>query len=196
MSADASQRRGSFTTVIREGVERMCKEFSARVDRLGFQRTRKMFWTRRHEHTVDFIYLFRKGSSYGAASNASVWMRVHCSIRILNDDFTGAALIGPSSADLRNPEISAARYHMRFNAQTWSTFDRCIDDMERFVKEHGTPWFTRFRDPQKLLELPDAFVKPRQKELLQASLAGRSRDSNVSASLKLLGLKLKSRPMK
>ena len=158
MSADASHPRASFTAVVREGVERMCKEFSARVEPLGFQRTRKMFWTRRREHTVDFIYLFRKGSSYGGARNASVWMRVHCSIRILNDDFPGAALIGPSSDDLGNPEISASRYHLRFNAQTWSTFDRCINDMERFVKEHGEPWFARFREAQELLKMSDTLL--------------------------------------
>jgi hypothetical protein len=188
MSADGSPSKESFTAVVRRGVERMCKEFSVRLDPLGFQRTRKMLWTRRHEHTVDFIDLFRKGSSYGAARNASVSMRIYCSIRILNDDFPTIPLIGPNSDDLANPQTWAARYHMRFNAETWSTFDRCINDMERFVKEIGEPWFFRLRDPKNLFELPNTVLKPTQKALLQASIDGNRSDSNVAASKKLLGL--------
>ncbi len=40
--------------------------------------------------------------------------------------------------------IRAGRYHLRFNAKSGDTYDRCLDDLVRFVKEHGEPWFARF----------------------------------------------------
>ena len=78
-------------------LEKACKDFTVRIEPLGFRRTRKMFWIRRHPHTVDFIHFHRSGSSYGKPINYSVRIRVHFGIRVLNDDSQGAALNGPFS---------------------------------------------------------------------------------------------------
>src|SRR5262245_56687424 len=67
----------SFTSIVRAGLERACRDFTARVQPLGFRRTLKMFWTRRHPTTVDFIHFHRHGSTYGAPRTASVHIRVH-----------------------------------------------------------------------------------------------------------------------
>src|SRR5687767_7546982 len=135
------------TKVVRAGLERACREFTARIAQLGFQRARKMLWTRRHFLTVDFIHFHRCGSSYGAPINFSVDIRVHFGIRVLNDDFPALALNGPSSDEGR---IHAGRYHLRFNAQTGSTYDKRLDDHVRLVTERGELWFRRrCRSPRR-----------------------------------------------
>ena len=53
----------SFTSIVRAGLERSCRDFTARVEPLGFGRTLKMFWTRRHPLTVDLIHFHRHGST-------------------------------------------------------------------------------------------------------------------------------------
>lgn len=174
------------TQVVRQGVEKACQDFSERISPLGFARTKKMFWTRRHDHTVDFIHFHRSGSSYGKPRNYSVDIRVHFAIRVLNDTFEAAALNGPFSDPGR---IHDGRYHHRFNAQTGSTYDRCIEDLVRFVVEHGEPWFVRFRELDALLTLADSPLRPPEKERLRAAIAGQPDPAAIAQSLKLLGLK-------
>jgi len=123
--------------IVREGLEKACKEFNARVKPLGFSRTKKMLWTRRHDLTVDFISFSRSGSSYGAPANASVQIRVHLGIRVLNDGGNCGALTinGPSSDDNSSSKIRSGRYHLRLNAVSGSTFARCIDRTPFFGPE-------------------------------------------------------------
>lgn len=174
------------SSIVRAGLERACKEFTARIEPLGFQRTLKMFWTRRHPLTVDFIHFHRSGSTYGAPHTASVNIRVHFGIRVLNDDFVAAALNGPhSDAGI----ISGGRYHLRFNAETGSTFERCVDDLGRFVVEQGEPWFQKFRSVEALSKLSDSPLRPEVKESLLAAHNGQSSPPRIAASLKLLGIK-------
>ena len=174
------------TKVVRPELERACNEFTVRIAPLGFLRTKKMFWTRSHPPTVDFIHLSRSGSSYGAPINYSVEIVVHCGIRVLNAKFAAAALNGPSSDPRRSRE---GRYHLRFNAQTGSTFERCVDDLVRFVTEQGEPWFQRFRDTAQLLDAPESPLSAEDRELLRAALAGQSSPANEATSRKLLGIK-------
>lgn len=173
------------TRIVRAGTERLCKEFTSRVAVHGFQRTRKMFWTRRQAFTIEFIYFFRSGSTYGAPRNFSVDIRVHFGIRVLNDTFVGAALNGPWS-DVTNTRLG--RYHLRFNAKSGDAYDRCIDDLTRFVVEHGKPWFDRFRSADSLLGLPDSPLKPPEKQLLADAIAGKADPENEAKSLKLFGI--------
>ena len=176
----------TLTQVVREGVERACSEFTARVTPLGFQRAKRMFWIRRHPLAVELIHFHRHGSTYGAPRTASVDLRVHFGVRILNDGFPILALNGPFSDPGR---LRSGRYHLRFNAQTDSTFERCVDDLVRFVAEQGEPWFQRFSGVEGLLELPDSPLNAEQKALLQAAQAGHSNPNNVAKSLKILGIK-------
>jgi hypothetical protein len=176
----------STTQVVRDGLEKACREFTERASPLGFTRTKKMFWTREHQHTVDFIHFHRSGSSYGAPRNFSVDIRVHFGIRVLNDTFEAAALNGPFS----DPTLTrTGNYHLRFNAKSGSTYDRCIDDLFRFVVEQGEPWFIRFREPSTL---GDARVSPLRFDSIEAfslALLGKSQPANVAKSRKILGIK-------
>ena len=175
-----------FTSVVRAGLEKACREFTVRVEPLGFRRTLKMFWTRRHPLIADFIHFHRSGSSYGAPRTASVDIRVHFGIRVLNDDFVAAALNGPQSDA---GTLRSGRYHLRFNAETWSTYERCVDDLTRFVIEQGEPWFQRFRLTEALLQSPDSPLRPQDKESLRSALAGQASAERIAASLKVLGIK-------
>jgi hypothetical protein len=174
------------TKIVRRELERVCKDFTSRLAPMGFVRTKKMFWTRCHPPTVDFVHLFRSGSSYGAPINYSVEVGVHFGIRVLNDTFVAAALNGPSSDAER---CRTGRYHLRFNAQTGSTFERCVDDLARFVVEEGEPWLKRFADASELLRSADSPLGSREAEALTAALAGRGSPENEAASLRILGIK-------
>lgn len=173
------------TQVVRQGVEKACRDFTERIVPLGFARTKKMFWTRRHGQTVDFIHFHRSGCSYGKPLNYSVNIRVHFGIRVLNDTFPAPALNGPFSDPGR---LRTGRYHHRFNAQTGSTYDRCIDDLARFVVEQGEPWFIRFREPDALLTFEDSPLQQPERERLRAAVGGCSDPDAVTQSLQLLGI--------
>jgi hypothetical protein len=174
------------TQVVRDGLEKACREFTDNIAILGFTRTKKMFWTRENQYTVDFIHFHRGGSSYGAPINFSVDIRVEFGIRVLNDRFVAAALNGPFSDPTRT---RAGNYHLRFNAKSGSTYERCITDLVRFVVEQGEPWFTRFRDPRELIEAVDSPLRPEEIDFLAAALSGASQPDNVALSRKILGIK-------
>jgi hypothetical protein len=176
------------TQVVRQGVENAAKDFTARMERLGFARTKKMLWARRHQHTADFISLFRQGSSYGRPINYSVSLDLGFGIRVLNDVIEGLSPNGPRY-DF-SERLRAAHYHFRFNAQTGSTYDRCIDDLVRYVGQEGEPWFLRFREPDALLTCDDSPLRQAEKERLRAALAGHGDPDSVAQSLKLLGTKI------
>ena len=177
------------TKVVRRELERACKDFAARVESLSFLRTKKMFWTRRHPLTVDFIHFHRGGISYGAPINYSVDIRIHLGIRVLNHALDFAALNGPHSNEAR---FINHRYHLRFNAKTGSTYDRCVDDLVRFVEEQGVPWFQRFADLDELLTTSDSPLESEEKEFLEAARAGHANPENEAVSLKILGIKSKT----
>lgn len=174
------------TQVVRQGVEKACRDFTARIAPLGYARTKKMFWTRMHVQTADFIHFHPSGSSYGKPLNYSVEIRVHFGIRVLNDTFPALALNGPFSDAGR---LRLGRYHLRFNAQTDSTYDRCIEDLARFVIEQGEPWFIRFREADALLTFEDSPLQQPEKEHLRAVIVGCLDTKAVGQSLKLLGIK-------
>jgi len=173
------------TKVVRKGLERICHDFSGRVRELGFERTRKMLWTRAGALTIDFVHFHRQGSTYGAAINCSVGIRVHFGIRVINDNFPAPALNGPSS----DAEVSrAGRYHLRFHAETGSTYDRCLEDLVRIVVEQGEPWFRRFSTVDALLSPTEAPLSSSAMELLALASAGKGDVAHRAASLKVFGL--------
>jgi hypothetical protein len=105
---------------------------------------------------------------------------------VLNDPFEAAALNGPFSDPTR---FRAGLYHLRFNAKTGSTYDRCVEDLGRFVSEQGEPWFIRFRSPDALLGFQDSPLRQPEKERLASAVAGNSDANAVAQPLKVLGIK-------
>jgi hypothetical protein len=178
----------NLSQVVRAGLEDMCCDLTARLELSGFSRTKKMLWTRLNPHVAQFVHLHRNGSSYRAAASASVKVRIHCDIRLLHGPLPVLALNGPYSEPDR---VRDGRYHLRFNAKSKSMYERCLDDVVRFVSEQGEPWFRLFRDTRNLLERPDSPLTP---EELAAVPGGQRREDAEAASLKLLGIKHAASP--
>jgi hypothetical protein len=128
----------SLIKVVRNGLERACKEFTSRISSYGFSRSKKMLWVRSRGNAADCISFFRRGSTYGSPRTASVDLRVSFFIQSKAAD-QPVYFHGPISDSLRDSRGYA--YHLRFNANSWSTYERCIADLVRLVSEHGLPWF-------------------------------------------------------
>jgi len=137
---------------------------------------------------VEFIAFHRSGSSYGAPINAEVDIEINFGIRRLNDVSPVATLGGPRSDPGR---IHAGRYHLRFNARSGSMYDRCQDDLHRFVTEHGEPWFRRLSADGRLDESRLSSLSPEERQFLQAACAREASADEIAASLKALGIKEK-----
>src|SRR5688572_29729510 len=99
-----------LTKVVSSSFEKLCKELTLHLASHGFQRTKKTFWTRPslqappeapHPLTVDALHLHRGGISHGAPTSASVDVRIHLAIRVLNDVFPAIALNGPNTDAFR-----------------------------------------------------------------------------------------------
>ena len=153
-------------TIINDGLKKVARDLSERIAKLGFNHTKKWYWVRLNDGYADFIHLHRHGSTYGGQLNYSISFRVYCGNRVLNDDFSGLGLNGPNSD---SPEAMQRRYHMRFNAKSGSTYERCIDDLEKFVIEMGEPWFKTHIPSQDARDIEN--------------------QQNIKQSLKLLGMK-------
>jgi hypothetical protein len=170
--------------VVKNGMLRICHDFSDRVGELGFRKGGNRSWARLNDHSAELIYFHRHGSSYGAPRNASVDIRVMLSVRVLTDPTPGGT-VGVISDPVRRKNGWA--YHHRFNAETWSTYDRCLSELVLFTVEVAEPWFKELRDPQTLIRHPE--LRPETARLLAASVAGRAEPENVAASLRALKIK-------
>jgi len=175
-----------LTKTVRAGFERLCKEFTEQVGVDGFARTRKTFWTRSRGFKVDFLHFHRGGISYGAPNTATVDVRIHMGIRALNDNTEFAALNGPSTDAYRSQR---PRYHLSFNARSFSQYDRCLADSVRFVREQALPWFTAFSTPDALLSRSDSPLTPDERDRLSMALSTGGDPLVISASRKLLGIR-------
>jgi hypothetical protein len=129
----------SSSEVVKAGVTKLCADFTQLVAPLGFVRTnsRSREWTAQIRGRVCSIYFHRSGSTYGAPRNNSVSIRVHFSFKSVD----GAT---PPADHLTTDKLRDERgygYHLRFNAFSWSTYDRCLDDLLRVTRDQGIPWF-------------------------------------------------------
>ena len=171
----------SVTRMVREGFERACRAFTDGMTPLGFTRTKKTLWVRRQRFTAEVVHLHRRGVSYGGPLTASIDIRIHLGVRVLADDQSPLAIAGPFSDELRFRE---GRYHLRFNARTGDSFERCVADLDRFVVQEAEPWFRRFRSTSALLTDPESPLRDNERRALSAAVEG----SVSSTSLKELGL--------
>lgn len=124
--------------IFNDALTKASSDITSRLNELGFIKTKKWLWVRLKEGVADFVHVHRNGSSYGGPLNYSVSFRVHCGNRQLNDAFDFLALNGPDTDD---SEFWGMRLHLRFNAKSGSTYERCINDLMKFVEKVGEPWF-------------------------------------------------------
>lgn len=127
------------THVVKVGFNRVCRDFSQLIEPLGFLTGRARCWNRSDGSLVDVIHFHRGGIGYGKPNNYSVDIRIHFAVHKVGAS-EPLALNGPSSDQLRDGRGYA--YHLRFNASSWSTYDRCLEDLLRVTRDHGLPWFS------------------------------------------------------
>src|SRR6185369_5477847 len=129
------------SATVKIGMDRVCKDFTVLIAPLGFVRTnaRGRAWTRFGSRLRHVVYFHRVGSSYGAPRNNSVSILVNFSFQ---DEEGLPVRIDPLTSNMVRDERGYA-YHLRFNAVTGSTYQRCLDDLIRVTKEHGLPWFAK-----------------------------------------------------
>lgn len=129
------------SAVVKAGMERMCCDFTERVAPLGFIRTksRSRVWVRRGVELDACIYFHRRGSTYGSPINNSVAIRVHFSVQKPDGSPTHHDQL--LSDQVRDDRGYA--YHLRFNALSGSSYDRCLEGLVRITHEHGLSWFQK-----------------------------------------------------
>jgi hypothetical protein len=127
------------SAVVKAGMDRVCRDFTQLVAPLGFRRTRSRSrsWERRTDRLIQVIYFFRSGSTYGAPISHSVDIRVHFFLQTSE----GSPACDDQLDSDRVRDSRGYAYHLRFNALSWSTYDRCLEDLLRVTREHGLPWF-------------------------------------------------------
>lgn len=175
----------TFSKEVAAGMARLASDFAARVAPLGFARTKRRFYARETEHTVDSVYLHRGGSSYGGAPHhPSISIRVVLGIHALNHPSAGATIA------VLSDHIRAADgkpYHNRFNAETWSAYDLCLDGLTRFTTEFAEPWFVQWREPKAMLDFPD--LPARTRAVLEQAMTTPENPEHVAFALKACGIK-------
>lgn len=132
----------STTQIVRHGFNRICADFTKQMKQHSFSRHRTRFWIRSADGWIDVIHFHRYGISYGAPLNNSLSIRVHFAShpgQLLDP----IHLNGPSSSELSDSDGDA--FHLTFDALSWSTYDRCLEDLVRVTLEHGFPWFASQR---------------------------------------------------
>ena len=127
------------SATVKAGMLRVCSDFTKLVASLGFRRTnsRSRAWAKCTDRLMHVIYFHRCGSTYGAPISNTVDIRVHFSFQ----NFDGSPA---STGQLTSEKVRDSRgyaYHLRFNAMSWSMYERCLEDLIRITKEHGLPWF-------------------------------------------------------
>jgi len=181
---DEGPKVSRFSQIVTEGMKRVCADFSEVVSQTGFRKTKNRTWVRISDTTAECIYFHRLGSTYGAPGNARIDIRVMLSVRVLNAPIAGGA-IGIISDPARRTTGNA--YHHRFNAETGSTYDRCLEELGLYMCEVAEPWFAEWRDPEKLMKHADLSTEARKG--LKSAMIGNTDPEAVAASLKALGIK-------
>ena len=133
------KRRRSYSAVVATGMNRVSADFSDRIEPLGFKKTGSRRWARITDGRRDEIWIERCGSTYGAPISASVDLRIWLGVR----DAEASASKGFSLRcdGVRRPDGRA--YHHRFNADSFDTYDRCLDELCLFISEFADAWFER-----------------------------------------------------
>jgi len=127
----------STTQIVRHGFNRVCSAFTKQMKQHGFSRHKTRFWIRFSDGWADVIHFHRYGVSYGVPLDNSVSIRVHFACHPVELP-SPIYLNGPSSNELKDSGGDA--YHLTFDALSWDTYDRCLEDLVRVTHEHGFPW--------------------------------------------------------
>lgn len=158
-------------TLKRRQAERVRRALVPLMAARGFRRTKPTIWVRERTLLIEYVHLhlFSHSPSF----------RVHCGLRMRNDEFSAAALNGVSSLDGR-PELG-------FDASAGSVH-RCTSEIEKFVIQCGEPWFARWRDLHALAYEEGSPLEAKEKATVREVLGGRLMVETSSSTRRCLGV--------
>jgi hypothetical protein len=133
---------GEYSQVVAEGMKRVCSDFTKLLQPLGFKRGKRRSWVRLSGETEEIIYLSRSGNSYGAPYSPSITLQLSLSSQKVPD---GQRHYFSHHETEKLRRATGYCYHHRFNAQSGSTYDRCIEELDFFMNEVSEPWFRAHR---------------------------------------------------
>src|SRR5689334_6861778 len=122
----------SYSKVVAEGMKRVCSAFTKIVQPSGFKRGNDRKWVRQLNGTEETIFVSRSGGTYGAPYSPSISLQLALSSTRANDG-KSAHLSHYTTEKIRRS--TGYCYHHRFNAETGSTYDRCLQELGLFVAE-------------------------------------------------------------
>jgi hypothetical protein len=137
---------GTHSNVVTEGMKRVCSAFTRIVQPLAFKRGTGRKWARQLDGFEETIFISRSGATYGAPCSPSISLQL---------DLVSSRVSDQERVDLNHHIIQLTRrptgycYHHRFNAETGSTYDRCLEELGLFIVEVAEPWFAGQRSARK-----------------------------------------------
>ena len=133
---------GEYSQIVIEGMKRACSDFTKIVQPFGFKRGKRRTWTRQSDGADETIYLSICGATYGAPYSPSISLKLSLSSR-RGVDGVHHYLGDHETRKLRRS--TGYCYHHRFNAQSGSTYERCMEELDLFMHEVADPWFVEHR---------------------------------------------------
>lgn len=150
--------------------EKVRRRATTQLARLGFVRGKTSFWVREAGPVIEFVHLHL--FSFAPA------FRVHAGIRVLNNDFTAAALNGPYSADNALPKFD----------ETEESVTACAFNIGVFCENVIEPWFAHWHDRQALIDSNATPLNESERAGLRAALTGEANPTDEQLSRRLLGV--------
>ncbi|MCW3846422.1 hypothetical protein OF829_04165 [Sphingomonas sp. LB-2] len=136
----------SYSKIVAEGMKRACSAFTKIVQPVGFKRGAGRKWVRQIDGLEETIHVSRSGATYGAPYSPSISLQLDLSSTRVSDN-KRAYLSRHTTTMIRRP--TGYCYHHRFNAETGSTYDRCLQELGLFFEEVAEPWFDERRGELK-----------------------------------------------
>lgn len=133
---------GEHSKIVAEGMKRVCSAMTQIVRPIGFTRGNGRKWERDLDGFKETLWLSRSGATYGAPNSPSIDLLI---------DLASVRASDGKRADLGRQTTKLIRrntgycYHHRFNAETNSTYDRCVEELGLFIVEVAEPWFEQQR---------------------------------------------------
>lgn len=161
----------------RAGRDKILRRLAKLLGPQGYARVKPTFYARAVGSMIEFVHLHK--FTFGPL------FRVHTGIRFVGDPFEAVALNGLMSDTVEWQ--GAHRYDLGYSTSE-DSWDRCAQNIARFVAVEGEPWFLRWRDLKRLATAPDSPLSPDARVAFIASQAGPIDPAHLQRTQELLRL--------
>jgi len=158
--------------------QKVLRLLAHRLKGVGFERTKPSFFVRPRPWVIEFIHLHKY--TFGPC------FRTHLGIRVRADDWSAAALNGPT-AD--GAHVSDGKWTHRFEYTSESaSFCTCAEALADYVIGSALSWFEAVRDPSFLLAAEDSPLYDSEKDALRKALGEGAESATSAATRRLLNV--------